>query len=491
MIFNSIEFLIFFPIVVLLYFAIPKKIKPAWLLLASYYFYMSWSAKYAILILISTVITYLSGLLMAKVEKKKWIVALSFISNLGILFFFKYFNFIIDNINRGIHFAGIDKSIQAVELPMIVGISFYTFQALSYTVDVYRGTIKPEKNFINYALFVSFFPQLVAGPIERSGNLLSQIQMVSKQRLFNYQKIVSGFSLMCYGMFIKVVLADHLAALVDSIWDNLQMVGLVEGIVAMVAFSFQIYCDFSAYSAIAIGAARVMGFDLMENFNTPYLATSIKDFWRRWHISLSTWFRDYLYIPLGGNRKGKIRKYLNLMITFLVSGLWHGANWTYIIWGGMHGLMQVIGDILHPLKMKIGRLLKVNEEAESFKIGQICITFCLTSIAWVFFRAPSIREALRFFKYMILNRDYWSLFDERLFSFGLDRIDFEVTFVALLVLIVFDLIRYFKSVDAGEFLARQNLWFRWVILIAFIVGTIIYGAYGIDFDSAQFLYFQF
>ena len=292
MIFNSIEFLIFFPIVVLLYFAIPKKIKPAWLLLASYYFYMSWSAKYAILILISTVITYLSGLLMAKVEKKKWIVALSFISNLGILFFFKYFNFIIDNINRGIHFAGIDKSIQAVELPMIVGISFYTFQALSYTVDVYRGTIKPEKNFINYALFVSFFPQLVAGPIERSGNLLSQIQMASKQRLFNYQKIVSGFSLMCYGMFIKVVLADHLAALVDSIWDNLQMVGLVEGIVAMVAFSFQIYCDFSAYSAIAIGASRVMGFDLMENFNTPYFATSIKDFWRRWHISLSTWFRS-------------------------------------------------------------------------------------------------------------------------------------------------------------------------------------------------------
>lgn len=491
MIFNSIEFLIFFPIVVLLYFVIPKKIKPAWLLIASYYFYMSWSAKYAILILISTVITYLSGLLMSKVEKKKWVVALSFISNLGILFFFKYFNFIIDNINRGIHFAGIDKSIHAVELPMIVGISFYTFQALSYTVDVYRGTIKPEKNFINYALFVSFFPQLVAGPIERSGNLLFQIQLVSKQRLFNYQKIVSGFSLMCYGMFIKVVLADHLAILVDSIWDNLQMVGLIEGIVAMVAFSFQIYCDFSAYSAIAIGAARVMGFDLMENFNTPYFATSIKDFWRRWHISLSTWFRDYLYIPLGGNRKGKLRKYLNLMITFLVSGLWHGANWTYIIWGGMHGLMQVIGDILHPVKLKICRLFKVNEEAESFKIGQIFITFCLTSIVWVFFRAPSVREALRFFKYMILNRDYWSLFDEHLFSFGLDRIDFEVTFVALMVLIVFDLIRYFKSVDAGEFLARQNLWFRWVILIALIVGTIIYGAYGINFDSAQFLYFQF
>lgn len=489
--FNSISFLIFFPIVLLIYYVMPKKLKTVWLLIASYYFYMSWNVTYSLLILTSTVVTYLSGILLEKNDKKKLIVALSFIINLGILFAFKYLNFFISNISAVSKlFGGKEVSI-GLKLLLPVGISFYTFQALSYTVDVYRGEVKAERNFIRYALFVSFFPQLVAGPIERSKNLISQIQKLSQERLFDFDKAVSGFSMICYGMFLKVVVADHLATFVNTGWKNLQLVGLVEGIFVAVAFSFQIYCDFGSYSIIAIGAARMLGIDLMENFNTPYLATSISDFWRRWHISLSTWFRDYLYIPLGGSRCSKVKKYRNIMIVFLASGLWHGANWTYVIWGGIHGLYQIVGDLTKGLRKKINDALNVNTEAESYRIGQVVGTFILTTFAWLFFRAESMSELMFFFKRMITRRNPWALFDGNLYKLGLDRVDVHVLFISLLVMIVVDYIRVKKKEDFGEFLVRQNLAFRWIVLIALIVGTIVYGAYGVDFDSSQFIYFNF
>lgn len=491
MTFNSSEFLIFFPIVTAIYFVVPKKLRTVWLLIASYYFYMSWNATYAILILISTLVTYLSGILMDKTEQKKFVVAFSFVVNLGILFFFKYWNFLIDNISFISTRLGHSPLNASLNVLLPVGISFYTFQALSYTVDVYRGKTEPERNFIRYALFVSFFPQLVAGPIERSGNLLTQIQNLSKECLFSYQKFVSGFSLMVYGMFLKVVLADHIAVFVDTAWENLQMVGLTAGIVASIAFSIQIYCDFGAYSTIAIGAARVMGFDLMENFNTPYFATSIKDFWRRWHISLSTWFKDYLYIPLGGSHCSKAEKYRNIFITFLVSGLWHGANWTYIFWGALHGLYQIIGDLLMPVRTKLTEKLKVNAGAESFKFGRILVTFILTTFAWIFFRASSMSEAVCFLKCMFTRPDPWTLFDGSLYNFGVDKIDFHVILIALFVLLIADIIRYKKNEDFGTFMFRQNMWFRWSVLLTLIVFTIVYGAYGETFDSAQFIYFQF
>jgi len=491
MVFNSFDFLVFFPVVLLIYYVIPRKLKGLWLLIASYYFYMSWNVTYSILIMISTLVTYLSGILLEKTEKRKLVVAVSFIINLGILFTFKYLDFFISNISAVSRILGGRELSSSLKLLLPVGISFYTFQALSYTVDVYRGEVKAEKNFLKYALFVSFFPQLVAGPIERSKNLLSQVNKLTEERLFNFDKAVSGFCMMCYGMFIKVVVADHLATFVDVAWNNMQLVGLVEGIFVAVAFSFQIYCDFGAYSTIAIGAARMLGFDLMENFNTPYLATSITDFWRRWHISLSTWFRDYLYIPLGGSRCSKIKKYRNIMITFLVSGLWHGAAWNYVIWGGIHGLYQIVGDLTKGIRNKVTDVMGINKEAESYRIGKIFGTFVLTTFAWIFFRAETLADAVYFLKKMIIKPDVWAFFDGSLYKLGLDRVDVHVLFISLLVLVIVDLIRVRKGEDFGAFMLRQNYLFRWIVLIALILGTLVYGQYGINFDSSTFIYFKF
>ena len=344
MLFNSLQFLIFFPIVVLVYFIIPVRIKKFWLLAASYYFYMCWNAKYAFLILASTVITYFSGLLLERIKNnntydsdrktrlKKYVVAGSFILNLGILFYFKYINFAIDTLQKLFGLVHIELNVPAFDIILPVGISFYTFQALSYTMDVYRGEIYAEKDFFQYALYVSFFPQLVAGPIERSKNLLKQLAIPQP---FDFDKARDGFLLMLWGYFLKIVLADRIAIVVDTVYTDYEKYPGWYLIVATVLFAFQIYCDFAGYSTIAIGAAEILGIKLMENFNAPYTAESVADFWKRWHISLTSWFRDYLYIPLGGNRKGKIRTYLNRMIVFLLSGLWHGASLHFVMWGGL------------------------------------------------------------------------------------------------------------------------------------------------------------
>lgn len=335
MIFNSIDFMLFFPIVVVIYFFIPKRIRYIWLLIASYYFYMCWNAKYAFLIALSTVITYISGLFMEKYFfRKKLILIFSLVSNLGILFVFKYYQFLLQNINHFRDIIGIAPMEKSLDLLLPVGISFYTFQALGYSIDVYRGDVKAEKNLLKYALFVSFFPQLVAGPIERSKNLLTQVNCVEYFRLWNYERITNGAVIMLWGFFQKMVIADRAAILVDKVYGEYWIYGTIELIFATILFAFQIYCDFSGYSMIAVGAARIMGFELMENFNAPYYSKSIKEFWRRWHISLSSWFRDYIYIPLGGNRVSRLKGYGNLMVTFLISGLWHGANWSYVAWGG-------------------------------------------------------------------------------------------------------------------------------------------------------------
>ncbi len=342
MIFNSIQFLIFFPIVFMVYFLLPAKIRYMWLLISSYYFYMCWNPKYIFLILFSTVITYLSGLSMEAVRKKSFsgetqkhylnaCVAVSFLLNLLILFYFKYFEFAVATINRIIGAAGVRISVPAYDVMLPVGISFYIFQALGYTIDVYRGEIHGEKNFFRYALFVSFFPQLVAGPIERSKNLLNQ---VDKPTYFEAEHARHGLLTMAYGLFMKVVVADRLAGIINPIYSDWNSQSGMSIMAATILFAFQIYCDFEGYSQLAIGSAQVLGFHINQNFKTPYLCTSIRDFWQRWHISLTSWFRDYLYIPLGGNRKGKLRKYCNTMIVFLVSGLWHGAGWHFVAWGG-------------------------------------------------------------------------------------------------------------------------------------------------------------
>ena len=502
MLFNSMSFLIFFPAVLAVYFLLPASLwqggaRRYWLLVASYYFYMSWNPRYALLMAFSTLVTYVSGLALvalgpdAPAGRRKLVVAASFIINIGILIGFKYFDFLLDNVNAALGIFGI----QAVEKPfdviLPVGISFYTFQALSYTVDVYRGDVQAERNVFNYALFVSFFPQLVAGPIERSGNLLKQLNTVPQTVKLEYRRITNGLTIMLWGLFLKMVIADRLAVMVDRIFGEYYLYQSTALIAAAVGFAFQIYCDFASYSTIAIGAAQVMGFTLMENFNTPYFAVSIKDFWRRWHISLSTWFRDYLYIPLGGNRCPKLRQKFNLMVTFLVSGLWHGASWNYVAWGFIHGFYQLVGAWTRPFKESFNRRFAVKTESFSYRLGQILVTFILTDIAWVFFRAETLGDAVRYLRRIVTQVDWWSFMDGSWYIWGMDRGDTAVLLFGLFCLFLTDLVRYRLKLRLDGFLEEQCLWFRWTVLLTLLFATLIFGVYGIDVTQIQFLYFQF
>ncbi len=490
MLFNSFEFLIFFPVVVILYYVIPCRAKHIWLLIASYFFYMCWNAEYALLMATSTVVTWLSGILMSHTERhKRAVVAMSFLINLAILVVFKYSGFLIENLNGLLNVFG--ASVRPFDVILPVGISFYTFQALSYTVDVYRKTVEPERNILKYALFVSFFPQLVAGPIERSGNLLSQIHALSQKKKADWNKITRGLVLMLWGLFLKMVIADRVAILVNYVFDSWWMFGGIELIAGALGFALQIYCDFASYSTIAIGAAEVMGFSLMENFDTPYLASSVSDFWHRWHISLSTWFRDYLYIPLGGNRRGKARKYLNIMVTFLTSGLWHGASWTYVIWGGLHGVYQIVGDATRGVKDRINSKFKTRTGSFSFRAMKIVVTFLLVDFAWIFFRAPDLPSALGYIGRIFTHMNPWALSDETIYTLGLDLTEMTVLFWAAVLLAAVDFLKYLRRERIDSFWSRQCIWFRWGAVICLIFCILIFGVYGPNIPAQEFIYFQF
>lgn len=494
MLFNSVEFIIFFPAVTLMYFLIPKKLRYLWLLAASYYFYMCWNAKYAALLFFSTASTWVAGLLVGKAKQKRYqklIVAGCVLVNLGILFLFKYFQFFQDTVNRILEKFNLQIWERSFDILLPVGISFYTFQALGYIIDVYREKIEPEKNLLRYALFVSFFPQLVAGPIERSESLLKQMQGMEQQKLWNYERVTRGLTLMVWGLFVKMVIADRVALLVNTVFDGFYMYGTVALAAGAAGFALQIYCDFMGYSTIAVGAARVLGFELMENFETPYFARSVGEFWRRWHISLSTWFRDYVYIPLGGSHCSKGRKYRNLMLTMGVSGLWHGASWTFVAWGLIHGVYQVAGDMTKKLREKLYVGLQVKRESFSFKLAQAVSTFLLVDLAWIFFRADSIEVALDYCKRIFTRWDPWSLFNGELYTLGLDRFEFNVLTVAVGVLFLVELIRYLKKETITDFLEKQCIWFRWGVILLLISAILVYGVYGIRFEASQFIYFQF
>lgn len=487
MLFNSIGFLVFFPVVTLIYLLIPKQLRCVWLLAASYYFYMSWNAKYAVLLLVSTVITYISGILIEKIDTKRGrqcVAAASLVSNLAILAVFKYagfalrmFSFLTDHMG----FGTIDYKI---DLLLPVGISFYTFQALSYTMDVYRGNMQAERNFIRYALFVSFYPQLVAGPIERSGNLLTQIQKAQERKLWDFARIRDGLLLMCWGMFQKLVIADRASILVNQVYGNCRNYGFLELSAASVLFAFQIYCDFGGYSSIACGAAKVMGFSLSTNFRQPYLAVNIKDFWRRWHISLTSWFTDYLYIPLGGSRKGKYLKYVNILIVFLVSGLWHGAGWHFVAWGFIHAVYQIVGQWKLELEE---RVFKQDVPALSFsqKLGKMMGTFLLVDAAWVFFAADSLRQVYAVFRQMLTAFQKAGIYE-----LGLDRGNWFILWFGIAVLLTVDVLHE-KGYSIFMLVRRQTVWFRWNLYLGLIWCTILFGIYGAGYDAGQFLYFQF
>ena len=498
MLFNSIDFLIFLPIVLVIYYIIPMKYKHIWLLISSYYFYMCWNAKYVLLIFVSTVITYLSGILIDKVEKtwpdvndigkyKKLILALSFVSNLGILFYFKYINFTLDIVTRILSKVNISMNVPVFDVILPVGISFYTFQALSYSVDVYRGEVAPEHDFFRYALFVSFFPQLVAGPIERSKNLLTQLR---EPRKFDFGYAFDGILLMLWGFFLKIVLADRIAIFVDTVYGDCEHYQGIYLIVATVLFAVQIYCDFSGYSSIAMGTAKLLGIELMDNFNAPYLSTSVADFWRRWHISLTSWFKDYLYIPLGGSKKGILRKYLNKMIVFMLSGLWHGAQLTFVVWGAINGLYQVIGEILMPIREKVSDALGVNRDSEGFCVLRAIVTFAMIDFTWIFFRADSLGRAVYIIKSIFNTENIWTLFDGSLYNCGLDEKNFRFMLIAVIVLLVADFLKR-KGIMVREIILRQDGYIKCLVVSFSILLIMVFGKYGPAYDAVNFIYFQF
>jgi len=426
--------------------------------------------------ILSIFITYITGIIIEKNRgntfKMKLSVFFCFAINLGILFLFKYFNFLIDIINN---FYSGDFNI-ALNFLLPVGISFYTFQALGYTIDVYREDLHAEENFIDYALFVSFFPQLVAGPIERSTNLLSQLK---NPREFKYENLTKGLVLFFYGMFLKLIIADRAAILVNEVFDNYSNFSKEMLIISAILFTFQIYCDFYSYSIMAKGSAKILGIDLMDNFKEPFLSKSITEFWRRWHISLSTWFKDYLYIPLGGNRKGKIRKFINILIVFLTSGLWHGAELSFVLWGLIHGLFNGFESFFS----------KKNKDNFIIATVKRIITFTIVVYAFIYFRAENIVHGNNYISSIFTSPHTKDILEE--FSkttFGISNL--YPLIVGIIILFISDVIGY-NNINIFEKISTLILPIRWLIYLLFIFGILIFGIYGPEFSESAFIYFQF
>ncbi|MBR2527358.1 MAG: MBOAT family protein [Oscillospiraceae bacterium] len=496
MLFNSSSFLIFFPIVVLVYYLIPDRIKYLWLLGASYFYYMGWNAKYALLLLFSTVVTFTCGLLLDKIGErtrvqnhplKKLVLATSLFLNLGILFYYKYINFAMNMLQKLFLTVHVQLNVPKFDILLPVGISFYTFQAIGYTIDVYREDIYAERNFFRYALFVSFFPQLVAGPIERSKNLLRQL---AHNNRFDFEKVREGFLLMLWGYFLKIVAADRIAIFVDTIYaDHTAYPGWFL-IVAVLLCSFQPYYDFAGYTTIAMGAAKILGFSLVENFKAPYFARSVPEYWRRWHLSLTTWFTDYLYIPLGGSRKGTFRKYLNIMIVFLVSGLWHGADATYVIFGGLNGAYQVIGYITKPIRDKFVEIFRIHRENISHQVLQVLITFHLISFSIIFFRAVNLTDAITVIRSIFTANNPWILFDGSLYNCGLDQKNFVLMILCIVFIQFVDYFKY-KGIVVRQVILQQDYWFRWLFIAVSISAILLLGLWGVAYNQQNFIYYQF
>jgi len=472
MLFNSIEFIIFFGVIFLAYWFISQrnlKVQNFLVLVASYVFYGWWDWRFLGLVFLSTSIDYTLALWITKSRSKsrrKTFLVLSLVANLGCLAFFKYYNFFIDSLAEAFAYAGWTLNTWTLSIVLPVGISFYTFQTLSYTIDVYREKLKPTRDFIAFAAFVAFFPQLVAGPIERATHLLPQFL---RERRFDYRVASSGVKLIVWGFFKKLVVADNAAILVDGVFSNSATQSWVSLLLGVLLFSFQIYCDFSGYSDIAIGIGRLLGFDLMTNFKFPYFSRSIIEFWKRWHISLSTWFRDYLYFPLGGSRGGLWITIRNVFIVFLISGLWHGANWTFVVWGLIHALLYLA--VFLTTKNASCRTI-----SPALMFSQMVTTYLVVCLAWIFFRADSIGDAGRYVLDVITMREgaFHMLSSTRYTLIGL----ISIMGVGLLVFV--ELI--FKSKGKDEVLLPSWALFVLCLIICFC------GAYK---NHSRFIYFQF
>jgi alginate O-acetyltransferase complex protein AlgI len=469
MLFNSIEFFLFFPLVTAIYFMLPHAFRWMWLLLASCVFYMFFIPSYILILFLTIVIDYYAGIRIAAAEegnKKKWLW-FSIVSTCLVLGVFKYYNFFVENWNNVAHLLGWNYSVSALQMILPIGLSFHTFQSMSYVIEVYRGNQKPERHFGIYSLYVMFYPQLVAGPIERPQNILHQFY---EKHALSYANVSAGMQRIVWGLFKKVVIADNLAQFVSPVYEHAGTVSWMYLAIAVVFFSFQIYCDFSGYSDIAIGAARVMGFRLMENFKLPYRSTGVGMFWSKWHISLSTWFRDYVYIPLGGNRRGAARTSLNLFLVFAISGLWHGANWTFVVWGMLHGLWLVLENRMN-----------VRWEGRWKLLVGTMFTFVGVSFLWIFFRATSFDQAIQVMNGIVTFQSQGSALPGVFVP-----LSGQVIIGKILMLLVFILVdRRVTEIVLGDRSMRSN---RKIWLFAFLLASLaLFGQWG----KVDFIYFQF
>lgn len=459
-------FLFFFPIVCVVAWALKNlRARNSFLLATSYFFYMSWEPKYGLLLAFCSLVAYIGGLLLEKSRKKTHLIIFIGIL-LSSLFLFKYLDFASSTVTQALQSLGMAMPIPLPKLLLPVGISFFTFQAIGYLVDVYQNKICAERNVIDFTLFVSFFPQLVAGPIERAGNLLRQFKVV---HAFDYDMAVQGSRQMLWGYFLKIVVADRLALYCDTIFSNLAEHSGTTLLLATFFFAIQIYCDFAGYSLIAIGCSRIMGFSLMKNFDAPYFSYSVSEFWKRWHISLSNWLRDYIYIPLGGNRCSAARHKVNIIATFLVSGIWHGANWTFVIWGLCHGLFQVVEKILG--------IDKASSRIAT-RILQRITTFLLVSLAWIFFRANSLDDAIVIFQKIFDFKNYSMPF---LDSFS----TMAFCVIAIAMLFCKDFLDCF--LPKHKVLILKTPIRRYIAYLSILTWILVAGV----FDNGQFIYFQF
>jgi alginate O-acetyltransferase complex protein AlgI len=484
MLFNSFEFLIFFPIVALLFFAIKHEYRWFWLLAASCFFYMFFKPIYILILFFTIVIDYFAGIAIENqkdVKKRRRYLIISIIANVLVLAIFKYFNFLNLNFSYFLNVFNAKNPIPFLEILLPIGLSFHTFQAMSYTIEVYRGSQKAERHFGYYSLYVMFFPQLVAGPIERPQNILHQFH---EKKFFIYDNAVIGLRLMLLGFFKKVVIADNLSVVVNTVYSDLPHQNSITLWIAAIFFSIQIYCDFSGYSNIAIGTAKFMGYDLMQNFNQPYFSTTIKEFWSKWHISLSTWFRDYLYIPLGGSKKGIWRKYFNTLLVFMVSGLWHGANFTFIVWGFIHGVLVSISNVLSDSNLFI-----VSKQNKFVRFISLLFLFVFVTLAWIYFRANTITEANYFVKEMIVGLpSVIRLFGSGMPIFNPLHLESKLAFIELFsfVGVIFILDYLMSNKHVVNFFLNK----RWVRLTAYGIGFIAILFLGYT-ENASFIYFQF
>lgn len=492
MVFNSLEFILFFLFVVLLYFLIPHKFRWALLLSASSFFYMTFVPSYILILAVLIIIDYFAGILIENSEgkKRKYYLIASILSTCFSLFIFKYFNFFAGNLNNFAQFLHWNYSVKYLQIILPVGLSFHTFQSLSYVIEVYKKNQKAERHFGIYALYVMFFPQLVAGPIERPQNLLWQFY---QKHNFDSQRVADGLKLMALGFFKKTVVADRLALFVNEVYNNLQNYHGISLGIATVFFAFQIYYDFSGYSDIAIGSAKIMGFDLKQNFNRPYFSRSISEFWQKWHISLSSWFRDYIYIPLGGSHEKFYKWCFNIFLTFLLSGLWHGANWTFIIWGALHGFYYIFGKITLKIRLKLSSAIGLVKIPFLYKYIQILTTFFLVCFGWIFFRAQNLNSAFYVIKNLFIPSP--GIFSSFIKAYALEKISTPILgqpayeFFIAIISILFMGIIYMAQKETNDkfFLSGKPILLKWAFYYCIIFGIIFFGI----ISETKFIYFQF